>query len=151
MNEDSEEAGGQEAVPAGDQGHVVHTGVKELPGQSPCYVLLSEGEILIKSQWRGTTSRKVSRETLTELAQLKTWRLLQQSPLTSCNAGGRRRELSCDDDFDCIGPDPAGHTGRRGGDSHWFRGRRLETGECSMCQYRLLNIIYNFLQGFLIS
>ena len=101
MNEDSEEAGGQEAVPAGDQGHVVHTGVEELPGQSPCYVLLSEGEILIKSQWRGTTSRKVSRETLTELAQLKTWRLLQQSPLTSCNAGGRRRELSYDD-FGCI-------------------------------------------------
>ena len=111
MNEDSEEAGGQEAVPAGDQGHVVHTGVEELPGQSPCYVQQSEGKILIKSQWRGTTSRKVSRETLTELAQLKTWRLLQQSPLTSCNAGGRRGELSCDDNFDCIGPDPAkGHT-----------------------------------------
>ena len=52
MNEDSEEAGGQEAVPAGDQGHVVHTGIEELPGQSPCYVQQSEGKILIKSQWR---------------------------------------------------------------------------------------------------
>ena len=79
MNEDSEEAGGQEAVPAGDQGHVVHTGVEELPGQSPCYVQQSEGKILIKSQWRGTTSRKVSRETLTGLALLKTWRLLHRA------------------------------------------------------------------------
>ena len=52
VNEDSEEAGGQEAVPAGDQGHVVHTGIEELPGQSPCYVQQSEGKILIKSQWR---------------------------------------------------------------------------------------------------
>ena len=57
-------------------------------------------------------------------------------------------ELSGNDDFDCIGPDPAGHTGRRGGDSHWLRGRRLETGECSMCQYRPLNIIYNYASGF---
>ena len=49
VNEDGEEAGGQEAepgeaMPDGDQGHVVHTGVEELPGQSPCYVQLSEGK-----------------------------------------------------------------------------------------------------------
>ena len=55
MNEDSEEAGGQEAepgeaMPDGDQGHVVHTGVEELPGQSPCYMQQSEGKILVKSQ-----------------------------------------------------------------------------------------------------
>ena len=38
--------------PMDDQGHAVHTGVEELPGQSPCYVQQSEGKILIKSQWR---------------------------------------------------------------------------------------------------
>ena len=29
--------------------------------------------------------------------------------------------------------------------------KRLETGECSMCDYGQLNINYNFLQGFKIS
>ena len=40
-------AGGQEAMPAEGQGHAVHTGAEELPGQSPLHAANLKGKMLV--------------------------------------------------------------------------------------------------------
>ena len=40
-------AGGQEAMPAEGQGHAVHTGAEELPGQSPFHAANLKGKMLV--------------------------------------------------------------------------------------------------------